>query len=235
MDSKTPVSNLNMDFDNNKRYFDPANAKKIKKIMIAAVPFLALAVVFILLGRFWMRMCLVPLIIGGALGFYALSKYVKEGEVTHYLHQAKKDVRVICGEALGYPSDLEAESELFMGAVTGDKLPEDAFPAKKLKDGRMLTQEVQFTYIYARKTGLYVFTRVLSLIEDKVIDSEREIPYAEFDKAFIEPVGSGNKANILKIALGKEIVFEAPLFSNDYEQDEFLATMLHTRERAMKE
>lgn len=234
MDSKTLISNLNMDFDNNKRFFDPANAKTIKKIMIASIPFFVLTVVFFLIGRFFIRFLLIPLIIGGALMFFALSKSVKESEVTQYLHQAKKDVKVICGEALGYPSDLDAESQLFVGAVTGSKLPEGAYPAKKLKDGRMLSQEVQFTYIYVRKSGLYVFTRVLSLVEDKIVDSEREIPFADFDKAFIEPTGSGNKANILKIALGKEILFEAPLFSNDYAQDEFLATMLHNRERALK-
>lgn len=240
MDNQTPTSTLNMDFSNNKRFFDPANAEKVKKIMIAAIPFVAVAVLFFLIaGRRMMfgifgTIALGLLVIGGGLVFYALSKNIKESEITQYFHQARKDVRTACSDALGYPADLQTESILFMGAVTGDKLPEGAFPAKKLKDGRMLTQELQFTYLYVRKDGLYVFTRIFSLIEDKIVDHTREFAFTDFDKAFIEPVGSGNKANLLRLSLGSTAVFEAPLFSNDYAQDEFLANMMHARERALK-
>lgn len=240
MDNQTPVSTLNMDFDNNKRFFDPANAKKVKNIVIAAIPFFVLAIaLFLIFGRRGMfgifgTIALVLIVIGGGLLFFALSKNVKEKEVTQYFHQARKDVRALAGDALGYPSDLERDSILFTGAVTGDKLPEGAFPSKKLKDGKTLTQELQFTYIYVGKTGLTLFTRVLSLVEDKIVDETLELPFADFDKAAIEPVGSGNKANRLVISLGKTVVFEAPLFENDYAQDEFLATMLHTRERVLK-
>lgn len=241
MDNQTPISNLNMDLDNNKRFFDPANAQKIKKLLITAIPFFVLALaIFMIFGMgrgmygSFGTVALVLVVIGGGFMFYALSCSVKETEVTQYLHQARKDIRTICGEALGYPSDLQAESILLTGALPADKLPENAFPAKKLKDGKTLTQEVQFTYLYAGKTGLYVFTRVFSLVEDKIVDSHSEIPFTDFDKAVIEPVGSGNKANLLKLTLGKETVFEAPLFENDYAQDEFLANMLHNRERVLK-
>lgn len=234
MDFQTPISNLNMDYDNNKRYFDPANAKTVKKIFISSIPFLVVAVVLFLLGWFFARFALVPLIIGGALVFFALSKNVKESEVTQYIHPARKEVRTACGDALGYPSDLEAQSQLFMGALTGDNLPEGAYPARKLKDGRMLTQEIRFTYIYVRRSGLFIFTRDLSLVEDKIIDETIELPFAEFDKAFIEPVGAGIKANRLVLSLAGKTVFEAPLFTNDYAQDEFLANMMHTRERELR-
>lgn len=237
MDTQTPLSTINMDLENNKRFFDPANAKKVKNLLIAAIPFFVLAIAVVLIFGMWGifgTIALVLIVAGGGLIFYAISKNVKEKEVTHYFHQARKDVRAVAGDALGYPSDLERESILFTGAVTGDKLPEGAFPAKKLKDGKMLTQELQFTYVYVGKTGLTIFTRVLSLVEDKIVDETVELPFADFDKATIEPVGSGNKANRLVIASGKTILFEAPLFENDYAQDEFLATMLHTRERALK-
>lgn len=239
MDNEIIKSNLNMDLENNKRFFDPANAQKVKKIIIAAIPFFAIAVVlFLIFGRRMFGILgtieLALIVIGGGLIFYAISQNVKEKEVTQYFHQARKDVRTVAADALGYPHDLENESLLFMGAVT-DKLPEGAFPSKKLKDGRVITQELQFTHVYVRvKTGLAIFSRTLSLVEDKIIDEQIEIPFTDFDKAFIEPVGSGNKANVLKIMNGKELVFSAPLFINDYAQDEFLANMLHTRERALK-
>lgn len=235
-----PVSSLNMDYANNKRFFDPANAKKVKNISIAAIPFFALAIVlFLIFGRRGMfgiigTISLALIVIGGGLLFYAFSKNVRENEVIQYLHPARKEVRTAAGDLLDYPADLQTQSELFMGAVTGDKLPENAFPARKLKDGRKFTQELQFTYVYYSKSELFIFTRVLSLVEDKIIDHSHHINYADFDKAFIEPVGSGNKVNLLKFTLGKEVVFEAPLFSNDYEQDEFLTNLMHTRERALK-
>lgn len=235
MDNQKTTSNLNMDYDNNKRFFDPANAKAVKKIIIASVPFFVIAAILWALFGWWGgTFSLIALVIGGGLMFFALSKNVKESEVTQYLHPARKEVRTLCGEALGYPSDLENESLLFMGAVTGDKLPEGAYPAKKLKDGRMLTQELLFTYVYVRKQGLYVFTRVFSLVEDKIVDETREFDFTDFDKVSIEPVGMGNKENLFKIALGNKVLFEAPLFGNDYAQDEFLANMMHTRERALK-
>lgn len=239
MDNQTPVSNLNMDYANNARFFDPANSQKVKKILISSIPFFALAVLCFILMRvlhmfFLSNIALIPLVIGGGLLFYAFSKNVKEKEVTQYFHEARKEVRIAAGEALSYPSDLENESLLFMGAVT-DKLPEGAFPARKIKDGRMLTQELQFTHIYVRvKSGLAIYSRTLSLVEEKVIDEQIELPFADFDQAVIEPVGVGNKANILKIMKGKDVIFTAPLFINDYAQDEFLTTMLHTRERALK-
>lgn len=234
MDSQTATTNLNMDYANNKRYFDPANAKKVKKIIIAAIPFLVIAVVLFFISWFFRTLALISLVIGGGLMFYAMSQNVRESEVTHYLHPARKEVRTAAGDLLGYPADLQNQSLLFMGAVTGDKLPENAFPARKLKDGRVLTQELQFTYLYYRKTGIFVYTRLLSLTEEKIVDRVQEFEYADFDKAFIEPVGSGNKANILKITLGNKVIFEAPLFENDYAQDEFLTNMMHTRERALK-
>lgn len=235
MDNQKTTSNLNMDYDNNKRFFDPANAKAVKKIVIASVPFFVIAaILWILFGWWGGTFSLIALVIGGGLMFFALSKNVKESEVTQYLHPARKEVRTLCGEALGYPSDLENESLLFMGAVTGDKLPEGAYPARKLKDGRMLTQELLFTYVYVRKQGLYVFTRVFSLVEDKIVDETHEFDFNDFDKVSIEPVGMGNKANLFKIALGNKVLFEAPLFGNDYAQDEFLSNLMHTRERALK-
>ncbi len=240
MDTQTFNSNLNMDYDNNKRFFDPTNARTVKKIIIAAIPFFVVALlVFMIFGHRGMfgifgTIAIALIVVGGALMFYAISKNVKEKEVTQYLHPARKEVRAAAGELLDYPSDLEAHAELFMGAVTGDKLPEGAFPARVLKDGRKLTQELQFTYVYVRKTGLFIFTRVLSLTEEKLVDKVHEIPFADFDKAIIEPVGSGNKANLLKFMLGNTTVFEAPLFVNDYEQDEFLANIMHVRERALK-
>lgn len=239
MDNEIIKSNLNMDLENNKRFFDPANAQKVKKILLTAIPFLAAAVIMFLVtrGRMWGifgTIELVLIVIAGGLLFYAISQNVKEKEVTQYFHQARKDVRTVAADALTYPHDLENESLLFMGAVT-DKLPEGAFPARKLKDGRSITQELQFTHIYVRvKEGLAIFSRTLSLVEDKIVDEQIEIPFTDFDNAFIEPVGSGNKANLLKITKGKEVVFSAPLFINDYAQDEFLANMLHTRERALK-
>lgn len=240
MDTESAISSLNMDYENNKRFFSPANARKVKKIIISSIPFFAIAVVIFMIFGMGRGMygpigtvALALIVIGGGLMFYAMSQNVREKEVTQYFHQARKDFRTFACDKLGYPTDVENEAMLFMGAVT-DKLPEGAFPARKLKDGRKLTQELQFTYLYIGKSGLSVFTRVLSLVEDKLIDSSVEIPFTDFDKAYIEPVGMGNKANLLKIANGKTVVFEAPLFENDYAQDEYLATVLHTRERALK-
>ncbi len=227
-----------MDYSTNQRFFNPDNARMIKRLVIFSIPLFVIAAVLLWywgFGLLILRILGYVLAVGGiALLAIAFGKRVKEGEVTAYVEQGKKEVSTLCGDALGYPSDLASGSLFLTGAVTADQLPAGAFPGKKLKSGSILTPEVAYSFLYIRKNGVYTFSRIQSLVEEKTVDKNCEFTFEDFDSAVIEPVTAGEKASLLKLKKGKEVVWQAPTFLNDYSQDEFVANLLHTRERYLR-
>lgn len=231
-----------MDYKQNKHFFDKEYNKKTNIVFVPAAVVFAAGLILVILGmvtRFGVMGW-----IGNAVGwplmivsivfiFISMSRRVKESDILEITDSYVKEVKDQCAEKLDYPSDLSKNSVILYGCVIND---ENADKAVKLKSGNYLDTDVTVTFIYVKKSSVYCFRSVRSLVEESVSDKEIELPFTAFDmvKVETEKVKNDITVHYIRFFNGGETVFEAPLTDNDYYKEEFCANILHIRERALR-
>lgn len=226
-----------MDYATNRKFFDLKHNKKVKILMYIGTPFVALGAAMLAISsvpglglRFLMMLCWYPLIVGVPLLAVAFSLRVKESDMLDLVETRKKEFFKDFEEKMDFPTDFSSNSILLSGCDdtqdTGD------LPPRKLKSGVYLYPVVTLTALYIKKDRLCTMIRRFSLIEDMQAEENSEILFSELDQAAVVTEGDADsKKFAFRVMNGEEIVFSAPLFADDYTEEQFAENILHTKER----
>ncbi len=228
-----------MDYKNNQRYFDTKFNQTTSKIFIVSGAALGLAILLYILRAFVggiifviLRYAGTPLIvIGVILLFIALSRIVKESEVTGDTDSLIKALNDECLEKLEYPSDADEKSLVFAGCrITNDNIDR----ARKLKSGNYINEDLIISFFYEKNGVVSIKQRTISLVKEGTTDVEMKLSLDDFDSVRIETDTLKNdvKVNFVRFFKDNKIVFEAPLVDNDYYKEEYFKTIMHDKEKS---
>lgn len=231
-----------MDYKNNQRYFDAEFNKKTSRILMIAVGAIGLFAVLVVLrmifrGIFWMLVSYVgtPCLVAGViLLFWALSRVVKESEVTGDTDNLIKALKDECLEKLEYPSDADSKALTFVGChITNDNIDK----AKKLKSGNYINEDLIISFFYEKNGVVYITQRTVSLVHEGTKDVEKKLAFADFDEAKVETDTLKNevKINFVRFYKDNKVIFETPLVDNDYYKEEYFKAIMHDKERLEKQ
>ena|GEM_PF-1932521 len=228
-----------MDYKANKRFFDKEYNKRTNIVYIPASIMFAIGLVITVLGMVgalrWVGHAIgwPVMIVSIIFVFISLSRKVKESDVLAEVDSMTEAVKARCLDALDYPEDAENNSITLVGCII---TPENVDKAVKLKSGSYLDTDLMISFIYIKKNALYCFRRTVSLIEEGQKDQECELPFTAFDCAVVESekIKDGLTVHYIRVKKDGAVVFEAPLTDNDYYKEEFCDSIMHVRERALK-
>ncbi len=227
-----------MDFETNRKYYDPNHRRKVKIYQNIGLPLLLVGAIVLAIasitGMMWRlgSICLIPILIGGPLWAVSLSMKVKEVDMLDLVDNCKRDFKEYCEDKLNYPNDLSANALLLSGSEAGNDAQSNLLPPRKLKMGGKLYPTVTFSYIYIRRDRLTIYRRRISLCEDLCEDTVTELDFSEFNGAGVQNQGTFDaKAHAFCITKGDETVYSTPVFIDDYTQQAFAENILHTKDR----
>lgn len=224
-----------MDFATNQKFFDPKHNKKVKLLMCIGTPLTLIGAFMLAAGSlrglglwFFMRICWFPLIAGVPLLAVAFSLRVKESDMLDIIDDRKREFREYCEEKLDYPGDLAANAILLSGC---EEAPDAESPSRKLKSGVILTPVVTLSYLYIRRDRLTVFTRRFSLCEEMEETKTADVALDDIDQAGVVTLSESPKAFAFRLTKDGETVYSAPLFADDYTEEQFGESILHAKTR----
>ena len=227
-----------MDYNANKHFFDKEYNKKTNMVFVPASIVFAIGLILVILSLIGaLRMYMVGHFVGWPLMivsivfiFISLSRRVTENDVLAETDALVNEVKSRCSETLDYPSDLDPSSLTILGCVI---TAENADKAVKLKSGNYLDTDLKISFLYVKKTSVYCFQRTVSLVQEGVLDVEREIPFSAFDRACVETETVNGKITVhyIRFYNGSDKIFEAPLSDNDYYKEEFCTNIMHKKDR----
>lgn len=226
-----------MDYATNRKFFDLKHNKKVKILMYIGTPFVVLGAAMLAVSsipglglRFLMMLCWYPLIVGVPVLAVAFSFRVKESDMLDLVEVRKKEFFKDFEEKMDFPTDFSSNSILLSGC--DDTQEAGDLPPRKLKSGVYLYPVVTLTAMYIKKDRVCTMTRRFSLIEEMQTDESSEILLSALDGASVVSEGSNDSKKFsFQVKNGDEVVFSAPLFADDYTEEQFAENILHTKER----
>lgn len=163
-----------MDYKRNKRFFDPGFTGKLKILAIigALVTLIFMALwYFVWISSIVDALFTIGAIIGIGMIVGAISIRPKLKDITDQIENAGQVFTDDTAEKLKFPNDFGDNSHSVWGFCEGTV-------EKTLKNGDKLTDRVEFTTLYLRRSSLYVRTQVLSLTEESSTVTDYSLPLA---------------------------------------------------------
>lgn len=203
-----------MDFKRNQNFFSQTFSKKMTALAVIGI---TLAVVsgllwwYIYLGEVFYYICEIAAIGGIILAVAAISQRPSEQYLFEQIESAKKRFREEAMEAFGYPADAENCTRLVWGFLPGT--------AEKIaKDGKTLTDRVEFSMIHLKKGEIRVYRQVVSLLDDASRITDTRLAKSTLTATL------DREAHTLTLTTPDETAVLA-VFSPDYQLEEWIEEM----------
>ena len=205
---------VTMDYKRNQNYFSPTYAKKMTMLAVIGITLAILGGLlwwYVYLGEVFYYIFEFSAIGGVILTITAFSLRPSEQYLWEQIDQAERRFREEAMETFGYPSDAENCTRLVWGFLDGTA-------KKTAKDGKTLTDRVEFSMIWIKKGEIRVYQHAISLLEDSTAVSDRRLSKTTLTTTL------NRDAHTLTLTDHEETVV-LTVHSPDYRLDEFLGSM----------
>ena len=203
-----------MDYKRNQNYFSPTYAKKITILAVIGITLSILGSLlwwYVYLGEVLYYIFELSAIGGVILAIAAFSLRPSEQYLFEQIDSAQKRFADTALEVFGYPADAENCTRLIWGFVAGTV-------ENTAKDGKTLTDRVEFSMIGIKKGEIRVYRQTISLLEDRI-----EVSDSRLSKSTLSATIDRN-AHTLTLADESDSVVLA-VHSPDYRLEEFIESM----------
>ncbi|MBQ8287801.1 MAG: hypothetical protein IJX76_03420 [Clostridia bacterium] len=206
-----------MDYKRNARYFSKTFARNM---IILAVAGIILATVG---GFIWWNIYLgifdiiveIAAVAGVILSASAISQRPSDKDLFEQIEDHKRRFREEALEAYGYPADVENCTRIIWGFVPGSV-------EKITKDGKTITDRVEFAFIWLKKGELAVYRQTVSLLTEEVQVTDLRLSRATLSTALDREVG------MLTLHTPDETMVLS-VFAPDYKLEEFLSEIVRQK------
>lgn len=206
-----------MDYKRNARYFSKTFARNM---IVLAVVGVALAAVG---GFVWWNIYLgafdlvveIAAVAGVILAVSAISQRPSDKDLFEQIAEAQKRFREEALETYGYPANADDCTRIVWGFVPGSW-------EKITKDGKTVTDRVEFALIWLKKGELAVYRQVVSLLHE-----ENEVSNIRLSRATLS-TALNREAGTLTLETPDETMVLS-VFEPDYPLEEFLDAVSHRK------
>lgn len=206
-----------MDFKRNARYFSKTFARNMI-VLAAAGIILAVAGGFI-----WWNIYLgifdlvveIAAVAGVIIAVGAISQRPSEKDLFEQIETAEKRFREEALEVYGYPANADDCTRIVWGFVPGSV-------EKCTKDGKIVTDRVEFALILRKKGELAVYRQVVSLLSEANEVSDTRLSRATLSATL------DREAGMLTLATADETLVLS-VFAPDYKLEEFLGEIVRQK------
>ena len=203
-----------MDYKRNQNYFSPTYAKKMTMLAVIGITLAILGGLlwwYVYLGEVFYYIFELSAIGGVILAIAAFSLRPSEQYLFDQIESAKGRFSDTAMEVFGYPADAENCTRVVWGFVSGTA-------EKTAKDGKKLTDRVEFSMIHLKKGEVRVYRQTISLLEDSTAVTDTRLAKSTLTATL------DRDTHTLTLADTDETVVLA-VHSPDYRLEEFLETI----------
>lgn len=197
-----------MDYKRNKRLFDDSFSRKLTVLAICGAVIAPISLI-VWWYIWYSNIMVIAAIIGVGMVIGAVSMRPKVKDVNDQIDDAHKNFYDGTAEKLKYPNDFEEDSLSLWGFIEGNS-------QKILKSGEKLTDRVQFTLLYLKRSQLYVRSEICSLTEDATSVNEYNLSLAGMTVSVDAP-------SFTLTIVSKEETINLPIQAVDYQLEEYIA------------
>lgn len=196
-----------MDYKRNKRLFNDRFNRKLTILAICGAVIAPLCL--IIWWYFWYSSVMVILaIVGVGMVVGSVSMRPKAQDLIDQIEDLRKTFIDSTSEKLKFPSSFEDDSLSVWGFIEGTT-------SKTLKNGTTLTDSVQFSTFYLKRTHLYIRTDIISLTEERNSSNEDTLPLSDMTISVDEETLS------IKVATPEKSL-TLPIHAYDYTIEEYI-------------
>lgn len=204
-----------MDYKRNKNFFSKTYTRNLNILAICGA-----ALILLMAVVWWFLWEYIPdlvseifIILGAAMIIASITMRPKMKDLTEQIEEHIPEFRQETADKLKLPSDFDDHSITLWGYLDGNF-------EKVTKSGQKLTNRVQYSTLYLKRSNLYIRTEKLCLTADEGSVLDYSLPLADLHLTVREDEKS------LICESGKEKVV-LPILEKDYNLEQYLELVAH--------
>lgn len=204
-----------MDYKRNKNFFSKTYAKNLNILAICGAALILLMVVV-----WWFLWEYIPdlvseilMVVGAAMIIASITMRPKMKDLTEQIEEHIPVFRQETADKLKLPSDFDDESLTLWGYQEGNF-------EKITKSGQKITDRVQYSTLYLKRSDLYIRTERLCLTADERSVMDYSLPLADLRLTVSE-----DETSLICQSTGETVVL--PIQEKDYNLEQYLDKLAH--------